>query len=76
MWKFINGRIGQNGAMERTLRKSVNEISTDPITKAEIRTVLRKMKNEKAGDKDKITAELLKADFTCKLIQRIGEELH
>ena len=33
------------------------EINTDPITKAEIRTVLTKMKNEKAA------AELLKADM-------------
>ena len=36
---------------------------TDPITKAEIRTALRKMKNGKAGGKDKITAELLKTDM-------------
>ena len=36
---------------------------TDPITKAEIRTALRKMTNGKAGDKDKITSELLKADM-------------
>ena len=41
----------------------INEISTDPITKAEIRTALRKMKNGKAGGKDEITAELLKADM-------------
>ena len=41
----------------------INKISTDPITKAEIRTALRKMKNGKAGGKDKITAELLKADM-------------
>ena len=41
----------------------INEFSTDPITKAEIRTALRKMKNGKAGHKDKITAELFKVDM-------------
>ena len=41
----------------------INEISTDPITKAEIRTALRKIKNGKAGSKDETTAELLKADM-------------
>ena len=44
----------------------INEISTDSITKAEIRTALRKMKNGKAGSKDEITAELLKADMNTK----------
>ena len=29
----------------------INEISTDPITKAEIRTALKKMKNGKAAGK-------------------------
>ena len=38
----------------------INEISTYPITKAEIKTVLRKKKNGKA---DTITVELLKADM-------------
>ena len=41
----------------------INEISTDPITQAEIRTAPRKMENGKAGGKDDITAELLKADM-------------
>ena len=41
----------------------INEISTDPITKTEIRTALRKMKNGKAGGKVEITADLLKADM-------------
>ena len=39
------------------------EISTDPIMIAEVRTALRKMKNGKAGGKDEIIAELLKADM-------------
>ena len=41
----------------------INEISTDPITKAEIRTAVRKMKNGKAGGNDEIRAEILKADM-------------
>ena len=41
----------------------INEINTNPVTKVEIRTALRKMKNGKAGGKVEITAELLKADM-------------
>ena len=41
----------------------INEISTYPITKPEIRSALRKIKNGKAVYKDEITAELLKADM-------------
>ena len=41
----------------------IEEISTSHITKAEIRTAIRKMKNGKSGGKDNITVELLKADI-------------
>ena len=41
----------------------IKEISTSHITKAEIRTAIRKMKNGKSGGKDNITVELLKADI-------------
>ena len=38
-------------------------ISTDCISKAEIRAAIRKMRNGKSGGKDEITVELLKADI-------------
>ena len=41
----------------------LEDISTDCISKAEIRAAIRKMRNGKAGGKDEITVELLKADI-------------
>ena len=54
----------------------VNEISTDPITKAEIRTALRKMKNGKAGE-GRHYSRIIKSrrdysrEMACKLFQNI-----
>ena len=42
---------------------AIEEISTSHIAKVEIRTAIRKMKNDKSGGKDNITVELLKADI-------------
>ncbi|XP_072018555.1 uncharacterized protein [Amphiura filiformis] len=41
----------------------IEDISDKHISKAEIRTAIRKMKNGKSGGKDEITAELLKVDI-------------
>ena len=52
----------------------INEISTDPITKAEIRTELRKIKNGKAGGKDEITLTYVPSKvFGRVLIERIRD---
>ena len=61
--EILNRPIPDDPVTDVEIDPIINEISTDPITKAEIRTALRKMKNGKAGGKDKITAELLKADM-------------
>ena len=41
----------------------LEDISTDCISKAEIRAAIRKMRNGKSGGKDEITVELLTADI-------------
>ena len=41
----------------------LEDISTDCISKAEIRAAIRKMRNGKSGGKNEITVELLKADI-------------
>ena len=61
--EILNRPIPDDLVTDVEIDPIINEISTDPITKAEIRTALRKMKNWKAGGKDEITAELLKADM-------------
>ncbi|KAI0235559.1 Solute carrier family 23 member 2, partial [Lamellibrachia satsuma] len=61
--EILNRPIPDDPVTDVEIDPIINEISTDPITKAEIRTALRKMKNGKAGGKDEITAELLKADM-------------
>ena len=61
--EILNRPIPGDPVTDVEIDPIINEISTDPITKAEIRTALRKMKNGKAGGKDEITAELLKADM-------------
>ena len=62
--EMLNRHIPDDPLTDVEIDPIINEISTDPIAKAEIRTALRKMKNGKAGGKDEITAELLKADMT------------
>ena len=42
---------------------ALDNISSEHISKAEIRAAIRKLKNGKAGGKDEITAELLKVDI-------------
>ena len=73
--EILNISIPGDPITDVEIEPIINEISTNPITKAEIRTALRKIKNGKAGGKDEITAELLKADMNttekCKLIQSI-----
>ena len=61
--EILNRPIPDDPVTDVEIDPIINEISTDPITEAEIRTALRKMKNGKAGGKDEITAELLKADM-------------
>ena len=61
--EILNRSIPDDPVTDVEIDLIINEIGTDPITKAEIRTVLRKMKNGKAGGKDEITAELLKANM-------------
>ena len=61
--EILNRPIPDDPVTDVEIDPIINEISTDPITKAEIRIALRKVKNGKAGGKDKITAELLKADM-------------
>ena len=63
--EILNRPIPDNPVTEVEINPIINEISSDPITKAEIRTALRKMKNGKAGGKDEIKAELLKADMNA-----------
>ena len=41
----------------------IEDISIDLISKAEIRTAIKRMKNGKSGGKDEITVELLKVDM-------------
>ena len=60
--EILNRPIPDDPVTDVEMDPIINEISPDPITKAENRTALRKMKNGKAGGKDEITAELLKAD--------------
>ena len=47
----------------------IEDISTDYITKAEICEAIKKIKNGKAGGKDEITGELLKADMNTTIDQ-------
>ena len=61
--EILNIPIPDGHVTDMEIDPIINKISTDPITKAEIRTALRKMKTGKAGGKDEITAELLKADL-------------
>ena len=61
--KILNRPIPGDPVTDVEIDSIINEISTDPITKTEIRTALRKMINGKAGGKDEITADLLKADM-------------
>ena len=61
--EILNRPIPADPVTDVEIDPIINEISTDPITKAEIRTTLKKMKNVIAGRKDEITAELLKADM-------------
>ena len=68
MWKehfeeIPNRPIPDDPVTDVEIDPIINEISTDPIIKAEIRTAPRKMKNGKAEGKDEITAELLKVDM-------------
>ena len=61
--EILNRRIPDDHVTDVEIDPIINEISNEPITKAELRTVQRKVKNGKAGGKDEITAELLKADM-------------
>ena len=64
--EILNRPITDDPVTNVEIDPIINEISSDPITKAEIRTALRKIKNGKAGGKDEITAELLKADMNTR----------
>ena len=52
--KSLNRPIPDVPITDMEIDPIINEISTNPITKAEIRTALRKMKNGKAEGKDEI----------------------
>ena len=71
--EILNRHIPDDPVTDVEIDPIINEISTDPITKAEIRTALRKMKNGKAGGKDEITAELLKADMNTNGLSNYSE---
>ena len=50
--EILNRPIHDDNVTDVEIDPIINEISTDPITKAEIRTALRKLKNGKAGGKE------------------------
>ena len=52
--EILNRPIPDNPITDVEIDPIINEISTDPITKVEIRTALRKMKNGKAGERTKL----------------------
>ena len=52
--EILNRPIPDDPVTDVEIDPIINEISTDPITKAEIRTALRKMKNGKAGARTKL----------------------
>ena len=52
--EILNRHIPDDPVTDVEIDPIINEISTDPITKAEIRTALRKIKKGKPGAKSKL----------------------
>jgi len=68
MWReyfeeILNRPIPDNTITGEECETVKKEISTSHISKTEIRTAIKKMKNGKSGGKDGITVALLKADI-------------
>ncbi|XP_033127197.1 uncharacterized protein LOC117124965, partial [Anneissia japonica] len=78
--EVLNRPAPDNPVNEIVVEPVIHEISTEPITLVEIRTVLKRIKNGRAGGKDEITLELLKADMNiteewlCSIFKDIWEK--
>ncbi|XP_033103525.1 uncharacterized protein LOC117106274 [Anneissia japonica] len=78
--EVLNQPVPDNPVNEIVVEPVIHEISTEPIKVVEIRTVLKRVKNGRAGGKDEIIVELLKADMNiteewlCSIFKDIWEK--
>ena len=74
---ILNRPIPDDPVTDVEIDPIINEISTDPITKAEIRTALRKMKKRESRGQGRNYSRIIKSrheynrEMACQIIQNI-----